>query len=79
MAADTPLWTPRQERSDAAPLTAFMKAAEAKAALTFSGYAELHRWSIDNREAFWSLVWDFSGLPATRASGTPTGALKRTW
>ncbi|MBZ9822410.1 acetoacetate--CoA ligase [Mesorhizobium sp. CA4] len=62
MAADTPLWTPTQERIDAAPLTAFMKAAEAKAALSFSSYAELHRWSIDNREAFWSLVWDFCGL-----------------
>ena len=62
MAADTALWTPTQERIDAAPLTAFMKAAEAKAALSFSGYAELHRWSIDDREAFWSLVWDFCGL-----------------
>ncbi|RUU61782.1 acetoacetate--CoA ligase, partial [Mesorhizobium sp. M2C.T.Ca.TU.009.01.2.1] len=62
MATDTPLWTPTQERIDAAPLTAFMKAAEAKAAISFSGYAELHRWSIDNREAFWSLVWDFCGL-----------------
>ncbi|MBZ9990901.1 acetoacetate--CoA ligase [Mesorhizobium sp. BH1-1-5] len=62
MAADTALWTPTQERIDAAPITAFMKAAEAKAALSFSGYAELHRWSIDDREAFWSLVWDFCGL-----------------
>ena len=62
MAADTALWTPTQERIDAAPLTAFVKAAEAKAALSFSGYAELHRWSIDDREAFWSLVWDFCGL-----------------
>ncbi|RWM18703.1 acetoacetate--CoA ligase [Mesorhizobium sp.] len=62
MAADTPLWTPTQDRIASAPMTAFMKAAAAKAGEAFSSYAELHRWSIDDREAFWSLVWDFCGL-----------------
>ncbi|TIX31073.1 MAG: acetoacetate--CoA ligase, partial [Mesorhizobium sp.] len=66
MTADTPLWTPTQERIDAAPLTAFMKAAAAKAGEAFSSYAELHRWSIEDREAFWSLVWDFCGLVGDR-------------
>ncbi|RUY09869.1 acetoacetate--CoA ligase, partial [Mesorhizobium sp. M2A.F.Ca.ET.040.01.1.1] len=66
MAADTPLWTPTQERIDAAPLTAFMKAAAAKVGEAFSSYAELHRWSIEHREAFWSLVWDFCGLVGDR-------------
>ncbi|MDG4895348.1 acetoacetate--CoA ligase [Mesorhizobium sp. WSM4976] len=62
MAADTPLWTPTQERIDAVPLTAFMKAAAAKAGEAFSSYAELHRWSVEDRGAFWSLVWDFCNL-----------------
>ncbi|AZO32110.1 MULTISPECIES: acetoacetate--CoA ligase [unclassified Mesorhizobium] len=62
MAADTPLWTPTQDKIASAPMTAFMKAAEAKSGKAFSSYAELHRWSIDDREAFWSLVWDFCGL-----------------
>ncbi|MDX8492424.1 acetoacetate--CoA ligase [Mesorhizobium sp. VK22B] len=62
MAADTPLWTPTQDRIASAPMTAFMKAAAAKSGAAFSSYAELHRWSIDDREAFWSLVWDFCGL-----------------
>ncbi|TIT19422.1 MAG: acetoacetate--CoA ligase, partial [Mesorhizobium sp.] len=62
MAADTPLWTPTQDRIDAAPMTAFMKAAAAKTGTAFSSYAELHRWSIDDREAFWDLVWDFCGI-----------------
>ncbi len=30
--------------------------------LSFASYAELHRWSIDDREAFWDLVWDFCGI-----------------
>lgn len=62
MAAEAPLWTPTQDRIDAAPLTAFMKAAAAKAGTSFASYAELHRWSVEDREGFWSLLWDFCGI-----------------
>lgn len=62
MAAEVPLWTPTQDQIDAAPLTAFMKAAAVKAGAAFSSYSELHRWSVEDREGFWSLVWDFSGI-----------------
>ncbi|MGX5831726.1 acetoacetate--CoA ligase [Mesorhizobium sp. 43Arga] len=62
MAAEVPLWTPTQDRIDASPLTAFQKAAEAKAGASFASYADLHRWSVEDRQAFWSLVWDFSGI-----------------
>ncbi|TRC82204.1 acetoacetate--CoA ligase [Mesorhizobium sp. WSM4310] len=62
MAAEVPLWTPTQDRIDASPLTAFQKVAEAKAGTTFASYGDLHRWSVEDRETFWSLVWDFSGI-----------------
>ncbi|PBC19650.1 MULTISPECIES: acetoacetate--CoA ligase [unclassified Mesorhizobium] len=62
MAAEVPLWTPTQDRIDASPLTAFQKVAEAKAGATFASYGDLHRWSVEDRETFWSLVWDFSGI-----------------
>lgn len=62
MAAEAPLWTPTQDRIDAAPLTAFMKAAAAKTGTSFASYAELHRWSVEDREGFWSLLWDFCGI-----------------
>jgi acetoacetyl-CoA synthetase len=62
MAGDAPLWAPTQDQVDAAPITAFMKAAAAGTGKTFSSYADLHRWSVDDREAFWSLVWDFCGV-----------------
>ena len=62
MAAEVPLWTPTQDRIDASPLTAFLKAAEAEAGATFASYGDLHRWSVEDREGFWSLVWDFSGI-----------------
>lgn len=62
MAAEAPLWTPTQDQIDAAPLTAFMKDAAAKSGTSFASYAELHRWSVDDREGFWSLLWDFCGI-----------------
>lgn len=62
MAAEAPLWTPTQDQIDAAPLTAFMKAAETKAGAALASYAELHRWSVEDREGFWSLLWDFCGI-----------------
>ncbi|AZO01144.1 acetoacetate--CoA ligase [Mesorhizobium sp. M9A.F.Ca.ET.002.03.1.2] len=71
MAGDAPLWTPTQDRIDAAPMTAFMKAAAARAGKDFSSYADLHRWSVDDREAFWSLVWDFCGIVGDK--GTSEG------
>ncbi|WP_027144813.1 acetoacetate--CoA ligase [Mesorhizobium sp. WSM3626] len=62
MAGEVPLWTPTQDQIDASPLTAFMKVAAANTGSPFSSYADLHRWSVENRESFWDLVWDFCGL-----------------
>jgi acetoacetyl-CoA synthetase len=77
MAADAPLWTPTQDQIDAAPMTAFMKAAAAKTGTSFASYAELHRWSIDEREAFWTLVWDFCGIVGDRQAGGSAGGDER--
>ncbi|MEI5681412.1 MULTISPECIES: acetoacetate--CoA ligase [unclassified Mesorhizobium] len=62
MTEKTPLWTPSKDRIAAAPLTTFMSQASSRAGRAFSDYAELHAWSIDDREAFWDLVWDFCGI-----------------
>ena len=62
MVDNVPLWTPTKERITAAPMTAFMAAASATTGGAFSSYADLHRWSIDDREGFWSLLWDFCGI-----------------
>jgi acetoacetyl-CoA synthetase len=56
------LWTPSREWVEAAPLTAFMGAASRAAGRSFASYGALHRWSIEDRAAFWSLVWDFCGI-----------------
>ncbi|MCX7304208.1 MAG: acetoacetate--CoA ligase [Hyphomicrobiales bacterium] len=61
-AAKLPLWTPHADRIAAAPLTAFMVKASARAGTSFFSYAELHRWSVDRRADFWNLLWDFCGV-----------------
>ena len=59
MSSTRPLWTPDAERIGKAPLTAFLRLAGKAAGRSFAGYADLHRWSIEDRAGFWNLVWDF--------------------
>src|SRR5690606_30280708 len=58
MQHDAPLWTPTSEAIETAPLSTFAARAAKVAGRTFSDYEALHRWSVEEREAFWSLVWD---------------------
>ncbi|WP_432284760.1 acetoacetate--CoA ligase [Aminobacter sp. BA135] len=62
MTVEKPLWTPSSTQVAEAPLTAFMTVAGERAGQSFASYAELHAWSISEREAFWDLVWDFCGV-----------------
>ncbi|MEO9339459.1 acetoacetate--CoA ligase [Mesorhizobium sp. SB112] len=62
MVASTPLWTPSKQQIAAAPISAFTAEAEGRTGIRFADYAALHRWSIEDREAFWDLVWDFCGI-----------------
>jgi acetoacetyl-CoA synthetase len=63
-----PLWTPDAERVAASRLTAFASAISPRAPGVGPDYASLHRWSVTNRAAFWSAVWDFSGVIGDRGS-----------
>ncbi|SMH39582.1 acetoacetate--CoA ligase [Mesorhizobium australicum] len=68
MTAAKPLWTPSSASVEAAPMTRFMRAAEKAGAGPLSGFDDLHRWSIEDREAFWNLVWDFTGIVGEKGS-----------
>ncbi len=59
---DQPLWTPDAQRRNRARITAFMQAAAQRSGQAFDAYHDLYRWSIEEPEAFWSLVWDFCGV-----------------
>ncbi|QDZ01668.1 acetoacetate--CoA ligase [Nitratireductor mangrovi] len=62
MSRTDPLWTPTPEAVRSAPIMAFMAEASKRAGRSFTTYEELHAWSVAEREAFWSLIWDFCGV-----------------
>lgn len=62
MSESAPLWSPSVATVEAASITSFMADASARSGRKLSTYAELHRWSIEDRETFWDMVWDACGV-----------------
>src|SRR3990172_7887417 len=58
-----PLWTPSPERAAQTGMARFMARAG-----NFPDYASLHRWSVERREEFWNLVWDFCAVKGSRGA-----------
>ena len=59
---DRPLWVPGAQRADASRLAAFMRRAQC------ADWDALHRWSVERREDFWSLLWDFCEVRGTKGA-----------
>ena len=57
-----PLWQPDPDRIRSSHLTRFTNALERRGGRTFSGYADLHRWSIEHPAEFWSALWDYTDV-----------------
>jgi acetoacetyl-CoA synthetase len=53
------LWDPPAELVENARMTEFMRWLERERGLSFDGYHDLWRWSVDDLEGFWSAIWDF--------------------
>jgi acetoacetyl-CoA synthetase len=53
------LWTPSADDISRSEMTAFKNFIEEKHRLSFSSYAELHRWSIDHLEDFWAGIYAY--------------------
>ena len=62
MQQDKPLWSPTLEAVRAAPMTDFRLRASEAAGRDLPDYDALHRWSVEDREAFWALLWDYCGV-----------------
>ncbi len=62
MSDHAPLWTPSPERVADSAMTDFMGAASKASGVALADYDALHAWSIGDREAFWSLIWDYCGV-----------------
>lgn len=51
------LWTPSTSRCESSQMAVFMRQVSAKYQLDLADYSALHRWSIEQREAFWAEIW----------------------
>ncbi|TDW36800.1 acetoacetyl-CoA synthetase [Rhizobium azibense] len=62
MSDTVPLWVPSKESIEASPMHAFMQRCNAEFGLEFETYLDLHTWSTDEPEKFWTSVWAFCGV-----------------
>ena len=62
MNTNQPLWTPSQASIDAANMTHFIAQVNANQDLSINDYDALYQWSLDEKEQFWSELWDFCGI-----------------
>ena len=60
------IWTPTPERIEHANVTRYMRWLASERGLRFEDYASLWRWSVTDLDAFWTSVWDFFGVKASR-------------
>jgi acetoacetyl-CoA synthetase len=64
------LWQPTAEQVEQALVTQFGRQVVRKHKLDLNTYAAFHQWSVDHPETFWSEVWDFCGVIASRKGAT---------
>ena len=77
MQHDQPLWRPAAEAVARSNMTRFAKQAAAATGNAFPDYEALHQWSIADPAAFWSEVWRFAGIQASRQADAPVRHLER--
>ncbi len=70
MRDDKPLWIPSPASIKASPMHAFMQACNDAHGLALESYADLHGWSVAEREHFWNAVWNFCGVIGDRGART---------
>ena len=64
------LWQPSPEAIESALVTQFARQIVRKHRLELNTYPDFHRWTVENPEIFWSEVWDFCGVIASRKGAT---------
>ena len=68
--SEQPLWQPDPQRAAQTLLARFMQRAGKR------DWDELHRWSVEQSEAFWNLVWEFCEVRGTRSGPTLVDATR---
>jgi len=64
-----PLWTPSSEAVERAQITRFRRRIQDRHGVDLPDYPSLHRWSVENLEAFWAEVWEVCEVIGERGAG----------
>ncbi|HEX6156632.1 MAG TPA: AMP-binding protein, partial [Burkholderiales bacterium] len=64
------LWSPSERAVEEAQVTQFARQMVRKHRLDLNSYPAFHQWTVDHPEIFWSEVWDFCGVIASRKGST---------
>lgn len=60
------LWRPSEAAIRSSSITKLIELVNHQLGATLNNYADLHKWSTENLDAFWSLVWDQCGILGTK-------------
>ena len=60
------LWKPSEERVKSTNMYRFMNFVNEKLGKNFTGYASMYQWSIENIAQFWTLMWEFAEIKASK-------------
>ncbi len=69
-AAIKPIWRPSAQAVESAQMTQFARGIVRKYHLEDHGYPAFYQWTVDHPEEFWSEIWDFCGVIASRKGST---------
>jgi len=64
------LWQPAERAIEEAQVTQFARHAIRKHRLDANSYPDFHRWTVENPELFWTEVWEWCGVIASRKGNT---------
>ncbi|MSQ62352.1 MAG: acetoacetate--CoA ligase [Betaproteobacteria bacterium] len=65
-----PVWSPSAQAVESAQMTQFQRQIVRKYHLEKPGYADFYQWTVDHPGEFWSEVWDFCGVIASKKGST---------
>jgi len=61
-----PLWEPSEQRIKGSNMYRFMQNVNQTQGINCTDYNELYQWSVENIEAFWTELWRFAGIKASK-------------
>ena len=67
---DNLLWEPNSEQIQASNMYRFMQYVNQRYGTALATYDELYQWSVDAISDFWSAIWDFMDIRASKTSAS---------